>query len=124
MSSAKWRPFCLGLNVLTVYMINICVIAGFLFNWTQISGDFSQNYGSFHREYEIGNIVCYMVAILSRPQSVNPYKRLEMHRYVINTVATAALVRKHQAISIHSANWESLHWTNFKQKCYIHVKQN
>ena len=37
-----------------------------------------------------------------------PPKQLEMHGCVLNTVATDALVLKHQAISIHSANKMSI----------------
>ena len=33
------------------------------------------------------------------------HKNLEMHRYIISTAATDALVLKHQVISIHSADW-------------------
>ena len=32
------------------------------------------------------------------------HKQLEMHRYIIRTIATDGLVLKHQAISIHSAD--------------------
>ena len=32
-------------------------------------------------------------------------KPLEMHERILSTVATDALVLKHQAISIHSADW-------------------
>ena len=33
------------------------------------------------------------------------HKQLEMHEYILSIVATDALVLKHQAISIHSANY-------------------
>ena len=32
-------------------------------------------------------------------------KPLEMHERILSTVATDALVLKHQAVSIHSADW-------------------
>ena len=50
--------------------------------------------------------VCKMLAILSRPQCVKyiplTHKQLQMPRCMLSTVATNALVLKHQAISIHS----------------------
>ena len=49
-----------------------------------------------------------MVAMLSQPQCVDTsgltLKHRETHECVVSTVATDALVLKHQAISIHNAD--------------------
>ena len=42
------------------------------------------------------------------------YKQLEIHMCVLNTVATDAMVLKHQDISIFSADQYPSHWTSFR----------
>ena len=48
------------------------------------------------------------------------HKQLEQHGCILSTVATDALVLKHQAISTHSADECSLYWNTFMQKSYIY----
>ena len=52
------------------------------------------------------------------------HKQLEQHGCIPSTLATDALVLKHQAIITHSADEYSLHWNNFMQKCYIYSNQH
>ena len=49
-------------------------------------------------------------------------KHREMHGCIVSTVATDALVLKHQAISILST--DSIYWTSFKWKYYTFVGQH
>ena len=50
-------------------------------------------------------------------------KQLEMHRCILSTLGTDALLLKHQAISTHSAEKYSLCWTSFIQK-YRSYREN
>ena len=80
MSSAKWRPFCLGLNVLIKRLFHL----------------YSMKYYPFwSREW---NILEYSGSTRLTP------KHRETHGCVVSTVATDALVLKHQAISIHNVD--------------------
>ena len=51
-------------------------------------------------------------------------KHLEMHAYVVSTMATDALVLKYQAISIHSADYNLFYWTSSIQKYCIYNEQH
>ena len=45
-----------------------------------------------------------MIIMLITVSSLEVHKPLEMRGYILSTVATDALVLKHQAISIHNAD--------------------
>ena len=47
-----------------------------------------------------------------------------MYGCIFNTVATDALVLKHQAISNHSADYKFIVLDYFIQKCYIYCEQH
>ena len=50
-------------------------------------------------------------------------KHLETHGCVVSAVATDALVLKHQAISIHNADWPFIVLDQFHMKL-LHIKEN
>ena len=52
------------------------------------------------------------------------HKQLEIHGFVLSTVATDVLVLKHQAISIHSSKWIFLLLDSSNKKYYIYMKKN
>ena len=56
-------------------------------------------------------------------QGLTP-KQVEMHECILSTVATDALVLKHQAISTHSADKKSMYCTSFISKYHIHSEQH
>ena len=70
------------------------------------------NMGWFHslRYYVISwnqnlimQVLILVLCLISSDETINlTYKELETHGCVLSTVATDALVQKHQAISIHS----------------------
>ena len=73
-----------------------------------------------------------MASIWFRPQCdcdseniVLTHKQLEMYGCIFSPVATDALVLKHQAISIHSADWIFivLNWPTCIQKYYSYGEQ-
>ena len=51
------------------------------------------------------------------------HKQLQIHGFVLSTVATDALVLKHQAISIHSSKWIFLLLDSSNKKYYIYMKK-
>ena len=82
LSSGKWRPFCLGLNVLGSVM-HICItqiMTSHLFaycwlivDWTlgnKLQWNFNQNTIIFIEENAFANVHCEMVAILLRAHIV------------------------------------------------------
>ena len=99
MSSAKWRSFCLGLNMLTYWgrETHICVVELTIIGsdnglspgrrqaiiWTNVGilliGTLGTNFSeilieiriNFIQENVFESVVCEMAAILSRPQCVN-----------------------------------------------------
>ena len=52
------------------------------------------------------------------------HKHLETNKCVLSTVATDALVLKHQTISIPSADQICIEFHMFRNKHYIHSKQH
>ena len=77
MSSAKWRPFCLGRNVLIVVRVTACRLFGtkalpepikcniiIKSSTNNHQWNFNQNIQNFNEEMATGNVVCKISAIL------------------------------------------------------------
>ena len=71
------------------------------FSWCQLCHHIDDNlqcypwWQSWHHDDLWGSVTSYCLT----------HKQLEIHRCILSTVATDALVLKHLAISIHSADW-------------------
>ena len=70
MSSGKWRPYCLGLNVLTPsHYLNQCWLVELTlrnrFQWI-----FKENTRFFNQENVFRNVIWQMAAIMSMPDSL------------------------------------------------------
>ena len=106
MSSAKWRPYCLGLNELIPVTPLKCSVP------TWWAGFVSRV--CYHVSMQIHVSAFFIPNFLAGPHFLKAdgfqgtplltLKHRETHGCVVSTVATDALVLKHQAISIHNAD--------------------
>ena len=93
MSSGKWRSFCLGLNVLSAWLLSLSE-AVMVYCLLDPSKNIQWNASILIPENEFETVVCTMATILSRPQCVDLTAFILLRDFLCH-FAWSHLVNKH-----------------------------